>query len=178
MYKGTALHAPKSQAIRPTSDRLRETIFNLLEHRFDDPVSGASIMDVFAGTGALGLEAMSRGAKFCLFVDEAAAARGLIRRNIETLGLMGKTRLFRRDATHMGKAKRTEGNHLIFLDPPYSKGLGDKALGSLIKGKWLMPGGLVIFEEDAQATINLPLGTKIEEQRFYGETQLLFIRYE
>src|ERR671911_3236133 len=103
-FRGRVLAGPRSDAIRPTSDRLRETIFNVLAHAYDDPVAGARVLDLFAGTGAMGLEALSRGAAFALFVDESAEARGLIRANVEALGLGGRSRLFRRDATRMGRA--------------------------------------------------------------------------
>ena len=100
--RGRTLAAPKSQAIRPTADRLRETLFNILIHAYGDPVAGARVLDLFAGTGALGLEAISRGAAFALLVDEGAEARALIRANVEALGLGGVTRVFRRDATKLG----------------------------------------------------------------------------
>ena len=103
-WRGRSLKGPSSDAIRPTSDRLRETIFNILQHSYDDPIEGARVLDLFAGTGALGLEALSRGAAFALFVDDGAQARSLIRENVETLGAGGATRLFRRDATKMGEA--------------------------------------------------------------------------
>src|SRR5580658_6523920 len=99
---GRILAAPKSQAIRPTTDRLRESLFNILLHGYGDPVSGARVLDLFAGTGALGLEAISRGAAFALFIDDGAEARALMRANVETLGLGGTTRIFRRDATKLG----------------------------------------------------------------------------
>src|SRR3954454_13333035 len=119
--RGRALAAPKSDAIRPTSDRLRETIFNVLAHAYDDAVDGARIIDLFAGTGAMGIEALSRGAAFCVFVDEGTEARGLIRDNVEALGLGGATRLFRRDATRMGGAGPNPPASVVFCDPPYGK---------------------------------------------------------
>src|SRR5580765_3936952 len=126
--RGRALTAPKSQAIRPTADRLRESLFNILVHGYGDPVSGARVLDLFAGTGALGLEAISRGAAFALFVDDGAEARALLRANVEALGLGGVTRIFRRDATKLGPAHPVEPFDLAFLDPPYGKGLAEKAL--------------------------------------------------
>src|SRR5438874_9476915 len=100
--RGRALAAPKSQAIRPTADRLREALFNVLVHAYGDPVTGARVLDLFAGTGALGLEALSRGAAFALFVDDGAPARALMRENVEALGLGGASRIFRRDAARLG----------------------------------------------------------------------------
>src|SRR5437588_11274481 len=126
--RGRALAAPKSQAIRPTADRLRESLFNILAHAYGDPISGARVLDLFAGTGALGLEAVSRGAAFALFVDEGAEARALLRANVEALGLGGTTRIFRRDATRLGPAHPLEPFGLAFADPPYGQGLAQRAL--------------------------------------------------
>src|SRR6188474_1055187 len=128
--RGRALAAPKSQAIRPTADRLRESLFNVLAHAYGDPVTGARVLDLFAGTGALGLEALSRGAAFALLVDDAAEARALLRENVAALGLGGVSRIFRRDATRLGPAHPLEPFALVFLDPPYGKGLAEKALVS------------------------------------------------
>src|SRR3954464_11268490 len=126
--RGRALAPPKSQAIRPTADRLRQALFNILTHPYGDPITGARVLDLFAGTGALGLEAISRGAAFALFVDDGTEARALLRENVQTLGLAAVTRIFRRDATQLGPAHPLEPFSLIFLDPPYGKGLGEKAL--------------------------------------------------
>lgn len=177
-HRGAALATPAagSLAIRPTSDRLRESVFNILEHAYENVLEGARVMDVFAGTGALGFEAMSRGAKTCLFVEEAAEARGLIRRNQETLGLMGTTRIFRRDATTMGSIGPAEPYTLAFLDPPYGKGLAEKALASLTAGGWLTISALVVIEEAAKADVVLPDGLERLDQRLYGETQVVFAR--
>ena len=129
--KGRNLASPSSRDIRPTADRLREAIFNILIHAYDDPIADARVLDLFAGTGALGIEAVSRGAKFTLFVDNGAEARALMRDNVETLGLGGVTKVYRRDATNLGPAHPMEPFSLVFLDPPYAKGLADKALVSL-----------------------------------------------
>src|SRR5256885_127116 len=124
--RGRALAAPKSQAIRPTVDRLREALFNILVHAYGDPISGARVLDLFAGTGALGLEALSRGAAFALFVDDGAEARALLRENVAALGLGGVTRIFRRDATKLGEAHPVPPFDLAFADPPYGKGMAEK----------------------------------------------------
>src|SRR3979490_2569301 len=121
--KGGNLASPSSRDIRPTADRLRESLFNILVHAYGDPVTDARVLDLFAGTGALGLEAMSRGAAFVLFVDEGAEARALMRENVATLGLGGTTRIFRRDATKLGPARPIEPFALAFLDPPYGHAL-------------------------------------------------------
>jgi 16S rRNA (guanine966-N2)-methyltransferase len=176
-FRGRELAAPRSQAIRPTADRLRETVFNVLAHAYGDPVSGARIIDLFAGTGALGLEALSRGARYVLFVDEGAEARGLIRTNIDGLGLGGRTRLFRRDACRLGAAGPIEPFSLAFLDPPYRRGLAEKALGSLAQGGWLLPGSLAVIEEAAETRIEPPASFEALEERDHGDTRLTFLRY-
>ena len=175
--RGRALAGPKSDAIRPTSDRLRETIFNILAHGYDDPVAGARVIDLFAGTGAMGLEAISRGGAFALFVDEGAEARGLIRANVEALGLGGATRLFRRDATRMGAAAANPPFSLVFCDPPYGKDLAPGALRSCAAGGWLAPGALVVVEEAQGVEVALPEGFFEIERRDYGETRVGFGRF-
>src|SRR5256714_7317285 len=149
--RGRALAAPKSQAIRPTADRLRESLFNILIHRRGDPVTGARVLDLFAGTGALGFEALSRGAAFALFLDDGAEARALLRQNVEALGLAAITRIFRRDATKLGPVYPVEPFSLVFLDPPYGKRLAEKALASAREGGWLADQALTIVEETAEA---------------------------
>jgi 16S rRNA (guanine966-N2)-methyltransferase len=176
-FRGRPLASPKSDAIRPTSDRLRETIFNVLAHAYDDPVAGARVIDLFAGTGAMGLEALSRGARFALFVDEGAQPRAIIRENVDALGLGGSARLFRRDATHMGPIGPMAPFSLVFCDPPYSKGLAPKALESCATGGWLMPDALVVVEEAQDVAVTLPDAFAEIERRHYGETTVLFGRY-
>ncbi len=176
-FRGRALKGPASDVIRPTSDRLRETIFNILAHSYDDPVSGARVLDLFAGTGAMGLEALSRCAAFALFVDDSAAARGIIRENVEALGLGGQSRLFRRDATRMGPAAPNEPFSFVFCDPPYGKGLAERALASCADGGWLMDGALVVIEEAGQAAFEFPRGFVLIEARDYGEAQVVFGRF-
>src|SRR5580658_128669 len=150
---GRTLAAPKSQNVRPTSDRLRESLFNILAHGYGDPITGARVLDLFAGTGALGLEAMSRGAAFALFIDDGAEARALMRENVEALGLGGVTRIFRRDATNLGPVHPVEPFSLAFLDPPYRHGLAEKSLASLRAGGWLVAGTMVVVEEAADAGV-------------------------
>src|SRR5215813_10429862 len=173
---GRTLAAPKSQNIRPTSDRLRESLFNILAHRYGDPVTGARVLDLFAGTGALGLEAMSRGAAFALFIDDGAEARALIRQNVEALGLGGITRIFRRDATRLGAVHPNDPFGLVFIDPPYRKGLAERALVSLCDGGWLAPEALVIVEEAADAGFAGPDGFVGIERRCYDDTEFTFLR--
>src|SRR5215208_6656697 len=176
-FRGRTLKAPASDVIRPTSDRLRETIFNILAHGYDNAVEGARVLDLFAGTGAMGLEALSRGAAFALFVDDSAAARGLIRENVEALGVGGQSRLFRRDATRLGPAAPNEPFSIVFCDPPYGKGLAEKALASCAAGGWLTNDALVVIEEAGGDALKLPEGFALIETRDYGEAQLVFGRF-
>ena len=167
---------PKSQAVRPTSDRLREALFNILIHAYSDPVAGARVLDLFAGTGALGIEAISRGAAYALFVDEGVEARSLLRGNTESLGLGGVTRIFRRDATKLGPAHPVEPFDLAFLDPPYGKGSAEKALVSAREGGWLKPQALIVVEEAADAGFKVPEGFEELERRQYDDTEFVFLR--
>lgn len=174
--RGRNLASPASREIRPTSDRLRESVFNILVHAYDDPISGARVLDLFAGTGALGIEAISRGAAFTLFVDNGTEARALLRSNVEALGLGGVTKVFRRDAADLGPAHPVEPFSLAFLDPPYGKGLAEKALASLRDGGWLTPGALLVVEEAKAASFAAPEGFEELERRAYDDTELAFLR--
>jgi 16S rRNA (guanine966-N2)-methyltransferase len=167
---------PKGDGLRPTADRLREALFNILMHAYGDPVTGARVLDLFAGTGALGIESVSRGAAFVLFVDDGVEARSLLRQNTETLGLGGTTRIFRRDATRLGPCHPLEPFTLAFLDPPYRKGLAEKALASAREGGWLVPGALVVVEEAADAGFAAPEGYEELERRAYDDTELVVLR--
>ncbi len=170
------LAGPKSDAVRPTSDRLREALFNILTHAYGDPVTGARVLDLFAGTGALGIEAISRGAAYALFVDDGVEARALLRDNVELLGLGGVTRIFRRDASKLGPAHPLEPFDLVFLDPPYGKGLAEKALASARDGGWLKPQALLVVEEAADAGFIAPEGFIELERRQYDDTEIVFLR--
>src|SRR5215510_7466307 len=163
--RGRALTAPKSQTIRPTADRLREALFNILAHAYDDPIAGARV-----------LEALSRGAGFSLFVDDGGEARALIRANVEALGLGGVTKIFRRDATKLGPAHPVEPFGLVFVDPPYGKGLAERALMAARDGGWLTPEALVVIEEAADAPFTGPGGFQELDRRTYGDTQFIFLR--
>jgi len=176
--RGRVLAGPKSSAIRPTADRLRESLFNILVHAYGDPIAGARVLDLFAGTGALGIEALSRGAAFTLFVDEGAEARARIRENVAALGLGGVTRIFRRDATKLGPAHPVEPFSLAFLDPPYAEGLAAPALISARDGGWLSPSALVIVEEAAKSAFAVPTGFSELERRDYDDTEFVFCRLE
>src|SRR6187549_1432491 len=175
-WRGRSLKGPSSDVIRPTSDRLREALFNILTHSYDDPVEGARVLDLFAGTGALGLEALSRGASFVLFVDDGAEARALLRGNVDALGAGGATKVYRRDATRLGPVHPMEPFSLIFLDPPYGKGLAEPALVSARDGGWLTPGALAVVEEATAASFQAPEGFEELERRVYDDTELVFLR--
>jgi 16S rRNA (guanine966-N2)-methyltransferase len=171
-HRGRTLFVPDGSHVRPTSDRVREALFNILEHSIRPP-RGAKVLDLFAGSGALGLEALSRGAEFVLFVDDHADSRAAVRRNIEALGATGHTKLYRRDATKLGPLpKGVPGPfNLVFLDPPYDKGLVPLAVASATEGKWLSPNALLVIECGANETLELD-GFKIVDQRVYGDTSL------
>jgi len=163
--KGRNLASPSSREIRPTADRLRESLFNILVHAYDDPIRDARVLDLFAGTGALGIEAISRGAAFALFVDNGTEARALLR-----------TKVFRRDATNLGPAHPVEPFSLVFLDPPYAKKLAEKALASLRDGGWLTPNALLVVEEAKAAEFAAPDGFQELERRVYDDTEFVFLR--
>ena len=174
--KGRNLASPSSREIRPTADRLRESVFNILVHAYGDPIPEARVLDLFAGTGALGIEAVSRGAAFALFIDNGAEARALLRNNVEALGLGGVTKIFRRDATHLGPVHPLEPFSLTFVDPPYGKGLAEKALASLREGGWLVPGALLVVEEAKAASFAAPDGFEELERRAYDDTEFVFVK--
>jgi 16S rRNA (guanine966-N2)-methyltransferase len=175
--RGRNLVAPSSRDIRPTADRLRESLFNILMHAYGDPISDARVLDLFAGTGALAIEASSRGARFVLFVDNGAEARALLRANVEALGLGGVTKVYRRDAANLGPAHPVEPFGLVFLDPPYRMQLADKALVSLRDGGWLTPDALVIVEEAKDAGFVAPDGFTELDRRAYDDTEFTFLRF-
>ena len=174
--KGRNLASPSSRDIRPTADRLRESLFNILLHSYDDPLAGARVLDLFAGTGALGIEAISRGAAFVLFIDNGAEARALLRNNVEALGLGGVTKVYRRDASDLGPAHPVEPFSLVFLDPPYRMKLAEKALVSLREGGWLAAGALLVVEEAKAAQFAAPEGFQELERRVYDDTEFVFLR--
>ena len=170
-FKGASLEAPKGLSTRPTSDRVRQALFNVLEHgpaRFE--FEGARVLDLFAGTGALALEALSRGARYAVLIEEDAAARAAIRRNVEALSLTGVTKIWRRDATRLGEAGTLQPFDLVFCDPPYGKGLGERALAAAATGGWLAKGAIVVLEERAANEIAWPACFQEIDRRRYGDT--------
>lgn len=164
--------------VRPTSDKVRQALFNILAHRDLGGFSleGASAIDLFCGTGALGIEALSRGARFCLFVDDDAMSRALVRENIETLGLTGASKIWRRDAADLGPANTGSGGpfDLAFLDPPYRKGLAERCLAALRAGNWLKPGAVVVVETATGETLSHDGYTHLDT-RDYGETRIVLL---
>ncbi|WP_420477580.1 16S rRNA (guanine(966)-N(2))-methyltransferase RsmD [Brevundimonas sp. FT23028] len=177
--KGRAITAPEGQNTRPTSDRARQAIFNVLEHAaWAGPLDGARVIDLYAGSGALGYEAISRGAAFALFVEIEDEARGAIRENADAWGLMGRTRVHRRSATDLGVRPGSDGEafDIAFLDPPYRKGLGEQTLARLLEGNWLKPGATVVFERGSdEPEIDTP-GYERLDARDYGAARVLFLR--
>ena len=179
-FRGKTLAAPSGERTRPTSDRARQAVFNILEHAAWSPgLRDVRVIDLFAGSGALGFEALSRGAAFCLFVETDEAARGAIRENVDTLSLFGRTRVHRRDATDLGQRPGGDGPAfgLAFLDPPYAKGLGEIALAKLAAGGWLAPEALIVFERGADEADFAVENFEKLDARDYGAARVHFLRY-
>ncbi|MFK0299137.1 16S rRNA (guanine(966)-N(2))-methyltransferase RsmD [Brevundimonas sp. NPDC090276] len=177
--KGRAILAPEGQNTRPTSDRARQAIFNVLEHAsWGESLHDMRVMDIYAGSGALGFEALSRGAAFALFVEIDDGARGVIRENMDAYGLFGRGRVHRRSAIDLGERPGSVGEafDLAFLDPPYAKGLGEQTLERLREGQWLKPGAIVVFERGSdEPDIDTP-GYERLDARDYGAARVLFLR--
>ena len=177
--KGRTITTPEGQGTRPTSDRARQAVFNVLEHAaWAEPLDGMRVMDLYAGSGALGFEAISRGAAFALFVETDEEARGAIRENADAYGVMGRSRVHRRSAIDLGSRPGSDGEafDLAFLDPPYRKGLGEQTLARLLEGGWLKPGALVVFERGSdEPEIETP-GYERLDARNYGAARVLFLR--
>ena len=176
-FNGHSIAPPHGSATRPTTDRVRESVFNILAHGIEGlDIEGARVLDLFAGTGAMGLEAISRGARFCQFVEESAEARGLVRKNADALGVIGLAKIWRRDAADLGPCSPQPAFDLVFADPPYGKGLGERALASLVSGKWLNPGAIVVLEEAQKAEVSAIDGLTLIDERDYGDTKIRFYR--
>jgi 16S rRNA (guanine966-N2)-methyltransferase len=164
---------PAGAATRPTSDKVREALFSTVGARME----GAGVLDLFAGTGALGLEALSRGAAYVHFVEDSAEARGLIRGNADALGVIGVTKIYRRDATKLGDAGTLRPFDLLFADPPYGKGLAERALSAASAGGWLSTAATAVVEERADAEFTPPDGFTLLDRRVYGDTAIHFLRF-
>ena len=180
-FKARTLAAPGDASVRPTSDKVRQAIFNILEHRdfgFPFRLMGARVVDLFAGTGAMGLEAVSRGARYCLFVDDAADSRALIRENVEAFGLTGASKIWRRDASALGPLDTLAPFDLAFLDPPYRKGLLSPALAGLRDGGWLVAPALVVAEMAEDETLPFTDGYEMLDNRAYGDSRVMILKYD
>lgn len=173
--RGRALTPPQTDAIRPTSDRVREAVFSILASRLGPGFAGQRVLDLFAGTGAMGLEAISRGAEHAVFVDTGVEARGLIRGHVEEFGLGGVTKILRRDATDMGPLERMRPATLVFVDPPYGQGFGERAIASALGGNWIVPGALIVLEERKGTDITAPDGTSVLDTRDYADTTITLL---
>ncbi len=180
MLRGRALVAPADAHVRPTSDKVRQAIFNILVHNdfgIAFALEAARVADLFAGTGALGIEALSHGAAFCLFVDDSAESRALIRTNVEALNLTGVTKIWRRDATDLGPMAAGAGGplDLVFLDPPYRKGLVAPALAALRDGGWISTNAVIVTETAADEDDPEMDGFAVLDRRDYGDTRVSFL---
>ncbi|WP_439273499.1 16S rRNA (guanine(966)-N(2))-methyltransferase RsmD [Pseudochrobactrum sp. HB0163] len=175
-FRGRSLVAPESSAIRPTSDRTRESLFNIIAHAFPEKLDNTRVLDLFAGTGALGIEALSRGCRYTVFVEDSVEGRGLLRQNVEAIGLQGHTKVFRRNATQLGDTGTMGEFDLVFADPPYGKGLGERAFISALEGGWLKPDVLLVLEEVSEAVIALDDRFVLQDERNYGITTIRFYK--
>lgn len=161
--------------LRPTSDRMRESLFNILQARFARNLDGARVLDLFAGTGALGLEALSRGAAQALFVETGRPALTLLRENIRRCVIEDRTEILARDARRLGAPPAAAPYDLVFLDPPYGRRLGEAALAAALTGGWIAPEALIIWEEGG--TVEAPKGLDLLDERRHGDSWLrLFAR--
>ena len=176
-FRGRSLVTPKTDSIRPTTDRTRESLFNILSHGYAEKLNGTRVLDLFSGTGALGIEALSRGGRYCLFVEESAEGRGLLRENVDALALQGRTRIFRRDATDLGPIGPIDPFDLIFADPPYNNQLGERALSAAAEHGWFNPDALIVFEESNLANPIFPPSFELVEKRAFGETIIRILQW-
>jgi 16S rRNA (guanine966-N2)-methyltransferase len=174
-HRGRTLVAPKGHSTRPTADRVRQALFNILEHAPWAPgLAGARVADLFAGSGALGLEALSRGAASCVFVDRDAAAREAIAQNVAALGLADRCEILNADATHLPARPPVD---LAFLDPPYTEGLATPTLAALVAGAWLAPAAIVIVEVGAREMLPTASGYTLLDERSWGAAKVLFLKH-
>ncbi|MCR9193341.1 MAG: 16S rRNA (guanine(966)-N(2))-methyltransferase RsmD [Hyphomonas sp.] len=177
-FKGRPIQAPKTDATRPTSDRARESLFNMIAHaEWTPPLDGARVLDLFAGSGALGLEALSRGASFCVFVDNANVALTVLRKNLAVLGVEDSAKVQRRSAAKLGDmpAALDARFDIAFLDPPYKKGLVEPCLKSLLEGDWLASDALVVVETAIDETPGLEAWELVAE-RVSGAAKFWFLK--
>ncbi len=176
-YRGRSIASPKSDKIRPTKDRTRESLFNILEHSYSELLQEGRMLELFAGTGAVGIEALSRGCDFVLFVEQSIEGRGLLRQNTDNLSLHGCTKIFKRDATKLGPISKFEPFTILFADPPYGLGLGEKAIKSAADNDWLIDQALVILEERSDVEPDLDERFSYLDKRPFGDTNIWFYSY-
>ncbi len=172
--KGRRLAVPPGEAVRPTGDRAREALFSILEHG-EPELRGSRFLDLFAGSGAVGIEAFSRGACEVLLIDNARPALAVLRANLQKLPHAGAIRVMAADATRPGRARQSFD--IAFLDPPYRSGLALPALERLAAGDWLVPEARVIVELAVREAFTPPTGYTLEQERRYGAGRFLFLRY-
>jgi 16S rRNA (guanine966-N2)-methyltransferase len=176
-YRGRSIVSPKTENIRPTKDRTRESIFNILEHSHSEHLEDGRMLELFAGTGAVGIEALSRGCEFVLFVEQSIEGRGLLRQNTDNLSLHGCTKIFKRDATKLGPLSKFEPFTMLFADPPSAQGLGEKAIKSAVDNGWMVDQALVILEEHSDIEPDLDDRFTQIDKRPFGETNIWFYSY-
>ena len=174
-FRSKKLNSPKSDDIRPTIDRVRQAIFNILSSRLNNDFSDLRVLDLFAGTGAFGIEALSRGANYVCFVDNGLEARGIIRAHIERFGIAGEAKLLKLNALNLGEADKFEAFNLVFIDPPYGKNLGGKALLNAYQNGWIAKGAIIVLEEKAGVEVDLPDGFELLDRRKYGGTEVWLV---
>ena len=175
-YRGRIITVPKGKDIRPTSDKVRQAVFNsLLQHGLPD---GAQVLDLFCGTGVLGLEALSRGAQFCTFIDKSPDSLRCCKQNVAALGLGAQCKVLHKDSTKLGeKALNYLPADLAFLDPPYRQDLVLPTLMSVVKHGWLAAGALCVIEAEKETEIFVPEVFSLVSRKKYGDTQIVVIRY-
>lgn len=174
-FRGRKLASPEGRGTRPTSDRLRESLFNILTHRLEAGFEGIDVADIFAGTGALGIEAISRGAKSAIFVEKHAGRDSAIYKNIQSLGLEKVSKLLSINASNL--PKRNSGLDLILMDPPYSEGLADIALKSIVDNGWCNEGSIVVVEAHINDEIEIPIELHELDNRAYGKTKIMILKF-
>ena len=176
-FRSRRLFEPRSHNIRPTTDRVRESLFAILEHRYPGCLEDACVLDLFAGTGALGMEALSRGALSVVFVERNSEALAVLRKNAEALAITGKVEIIKRDATRLGACPFSTPFDLVFVDPPYSAKLGEKALTELSGHGWLEKDALIVVEESKSSPVGTADGFVLLERRTVGATSISFLRH-
>lgn len=177
-HRGREIFSPRGRHVRPTTDRTREALFDVLGHAPAPLPQGAVVLDVFAGTGALGLEAFSRGAAHVLFIENHRDSLKFLKRNVSVLEAAERTIVLRRDALHPGNPPTPPGPAaLAFLDPPYGEGLAAPALAALAAHGWFADGAVAVVELAAREEFTAPEGLKMTDERAYGDTRLVFLEF-